>query len=214
MRFAIQLRDPYRGNYPPHYHYDPAYAVGPPVAGPSRLPGQPEAPGRPSYSGYPGETPHSAHHIAPVGFPQQGHLHAPHPSVPSTNNPLAAAQGRTVASVSQQAPVGIGGRSDPFSAYRMQTPTGSLTPGGTPGSMHVQAQSIPQPVRPASGPRPTLDDHLGYSTTGQSRPPSVPQAARPGQRFDYPAAGTKGVGETASNKFMPSYYGSLGVQRT
>ncbi|KAK9898519.1 hypothetical protein P389DRAFT_167037 [Cystobasidium minutum MCA 4210] len=208
------LRDPYRGNYPPHYHYDPAYAVGPPVAGPSRLPGQQEVASRPPYSGYPFEGPHPAQHGGPMGFPQQSHIHPSHASISPSNNPLAAAQGRTVASVSQQAPAGIGGRSDPFSAYRMQTPSGTPTPGGTPGSMHVQAQSIAQPMRPPSGPRPTLDDHLGYSTTtGQSRPPSVPQAARPGQRFDYPTV-SKGAGELPSNKFLPSYYGALGVQRT
>lgn len=132
-----------------------------------------------------------------------------------SNNPLAAAQGRTVASVSQQqAPAGIGGRSDPFSAYRMQTPTGSLTPGGTPGSMHVQAQTLSHSVRAVSGPRPTLDDHLGYSTTGQARQPPVSQAARPGQRFDYTTAANKGMGDTPSSKFLPSYYAALGVQRT
>jgi len=188
--------------------------VGPPIAGPSRLQAAPEAP-RAGYNGYPFDGQQQPHHTAPTAFPQQAQIYPQHSSNSPINNPLAAAQGRTVASVSQQqAPPGLGGRSDPFSAYRMQTPTGTSTPGGTPGSMHVQAQSLPQNVRAGSGPRPTLDDHLGYSTTGQARLPPASQAARPGQRFDYPTAGSKAVGEPPSNKFLPSYYAALGVQRT
>lgn len=79
--------------------------------------------------------------------------------------------------------------------------------------MHVQAPTLPHTVRAGSGPRPTLDDHLGYSATGQARPPSVNQAARPGQRFDDSTAGPNPVGEAPSNQFHPSYYTALGEQR-
>ena len=186
-------------------------AVGPPAAGPSHLQNAPQA-SRPGYNGYLYDGTHQPHQSAIIAYPQDGQSDSQHTS--NSNNPLSAAQGRTVASVSQQqAPPGLGGRSDPFSAYRMQSSAGSSTPGGTPGSMHVQAQSLPPIVRAGSGPRPTLDDHLGYSTTGQARSPSLNQAARPGQGYDYPMAGSKGVLEPP-NRFQPSPYAALGVQRT